>query len=112
MTGGKVVVIGKTGRNFAAGMSGGTAYVYDPDNSFRNWRCNLEMVELETMSEEEASEIFGLIKDHYHLTDSAKAISILEDWDQERKSFVKVMPTEYKRALARLAEEQNVKQTV
>jgi glutamate synthase (ferredoxin) len=112
MTGGKVVVIGKTGRNFAAGMSGGTAYVYDPDNSFRNWRCNLEMVELEAMNEEEASEIFGLIKDHYHLTDSAKAISILEDWDLERKYFVKVMPTEYKRALARLAEEQNIKQTV
>ena len=112
MTGGKVVVIGRTGRNFAAGMSGGIAYVYDPDKNFRNWRCNLEMVELESMSEEESLEIFGLIKDHYYATDSSKAMSILKNWEEEQKSFVKVMPTEYKRALARLAEEQNIKETV
>jgi glutamate synthase (ferredoxin) len=112
MTGGKVVVIGKTGRNFAAGMSGGTAFVYDPDDSFKTSKCNLEMVELETMGEEEALEIFSLIKDHYHATDSVKALGLLENWEDSKKSFVKVMPTEYKRALARLADEQNVKQTV
>ena len=112
MTGGKVVVIGKTGRNFAAGMSGGTAYVYDPDDSFKTSKCNLEMVELETMEEEEALEIFSLIKDHYHATESVTALGLLENWEDSKKSFVKVMPTEYKRALARLADEQNVKQTV
>jgi len=112
MTGGKVIVIGKTGRNFAAGMSGGTAFVFDPDKSFRNSKCNLEMVELETMSDEESMEVFSLIKDHYHATESAKALNLLENWEEAKTSFVKIMPTEYKRALKRLAEEQNVKQTV
>jgi len=106
------VVIGKTGRNFAAGMSGGIAYVFDPDKSFRNWKCNLEMVELEEMTQEESLEIFSLIKDHYHATESSKAMSLLENWEEAQKSFVKVMPTEYKRALARLAGEQTAKQTV
>ena len=112
MTGGKVVVIGKTGRNFAAGMSGGIAYVFDPDGSFKNSKCNLEMVELESMDDKESMEVFSLIKDHYHATESVKAMSLLENWEEAKSSFVKVMPTEYKRALARLAEEQNVKQTV
>lgn len=112
MTGGKVVVIGKTGRNFAAGMSGGTAYVFDPDKSFRHSKCNLEMVELETMNDEESMDVFSLIKDHYHATESTKALSLLENWEEAKTSFVKVIPTEYKRALERLAEEQNVKQTV
>ena len=112
MTGGKVIVIGKTGRNFAAGMSGGTAYVFDPDKSFRNSKCNLEMVDLESMTDEESMEIFSLIKDHYHATESRKAMSLLENWEEAKASFVKVMPTEYKRALERLAKEQNVTQTV
>ena len=112
MTGGKVVVIGNTGRNFAAGMSGGLAFVYDPDNSFQERKCNKEMVELEKLTEEESLELFGLIKDHYYATESVKAMNLLENWDQEQKSFIKVIPTEYKRALARMAEEQNVTQTV
>jgi glutamate synthase (ferredoxin) len=70
------------------------------------------MVELETLSDEESMEIFSLIKDHYHATESTKALSLLESWEEAKTSFVKVMPTEYKRALKRLAEEQNIKQTV
>ena len=112
MTGGKVVVIGNTGRNFAAGMSGGLAFVYDPDNSFQERKCNKEMVELEKLTEEESLELFGLIKDHYYATESVKAMNLLENWDEEQKSFIKVIPTDYKRALARMAEEQNVTQTV
>jgi glutamate synthase (ferredoxin) len=70
------------------------------------------MVELEAMTEEESLEIFSLIKDHYYTTDSTKAMSILENWEKQQKSFIKVMPIEYKRALARMAEEQKVQQTV
>jgi glutamate synthase (ferredoxin) len=111
MTGGKVVVIGNTGRNFAAGMSGGIAYVYDKEHEFRNGKCNMEMVELEELDKEEVQELFILIKDHYHATDSNRAMSLLENWEKEAKHFVKVMPTDYKKALERLAKEKKEKQT-
>jgi len=112
MTGGKVVVLGKTGRNFGAGMSGGIAYVYDPLTKFANERCNKEMVELEKVSETDAQELFELIQNHYHATDSAKALKLLEDWENSLEHFIKVIPTDYKKALERLAKEKEGQQIV
>ncbi|MCK4561462.1 MAG: glutamate synthase subunit alpha, partial [Flavobacteriaceae bacterium] len=111
MTGGKVVVLGKTGRNFAAGMSGGIAYVFDPDKEFKNGLCNMEMVELEQLSTSDSSDLFSLIQNHYHLTESEKAFEILENWDKNVKYFTKVIPTDYKKALEQIAKEQEI-QTV
>ncbi|RUA11299.1 MAG: glutamate synthase large subunit [Flavobacteriia bacterium] len=109
MTGGKVIVLGKTGRNFAAGMSGGIAYIYDPDASFRNGRCNMEMVNFEEISKKDKTELFELIQDHYHHTESERAIEILNNWDNEIEHFVKIMPVEYKKALERVeAEKQDL----
>ncbi len=112
MTGGKVVVLGKTGRNFGAGMSGGIAYVYDPENRFVNGLCNTEMVELEKPTDEDSQGLFALIQNHYHATESSKALEILEDWDKHAERFIKVIPTDYKKALERLAEEKAAQQTV
>ena len=127
MTGGPVVVIGPTGRNFAAGMSGGVAYVLDEDGSFRS-RCNLAMVELEPVEEEEDlmrqlhhhggdlewhgrvdisgdmtrhddERLHQLISNHLHYTGSARARHILDHWTEMRPKFVKVMPVEYRRAM-------------
>ena len=106
MTGGIVIVLGKTGRNFAAGMSGGIAYVYDPKNKFVNGLCNTETIEFEDISNEDASELKATIKKHVLYTDSKKGSDLLTDWDTSLKKFVKVMPTEYKRALERLATEE------
>jgi len=71
MTGGRVVVLGRTGRNFAAGMSGGIAYVYDEDESFRE-RCNLDMVELEAVKEEDKDTIYHLLHNHYKYTKAGR----------------------------------------
>ena len=71
----------------------------------------MEMVELEQLSNEEVQELFVLIKEHYHATDSNRAMSLLEHWEKEAKNFVKVMPTDYKKALERLANEKKEKQT-
>ncbi len=127
MTGGVVVVIGETGRNFAAGMSGGIAYVLDEDGSFAK-RCNLSMVDLEPVPEEEdlmerlhhhggdlehkgridiladmsghdEERLMKLIANHHTYTGSARAKAILDDWAAYRTKFVKVMPVEYRRAL-------------
>ncbi|MEM9185868.1 MAG: glutamate synthase-related protein, partial [Planctomycetota bacterium] len=99
MTGGRVVILGPTGRNFAAGMSGGIAYVWDPgDELLAN--CNLGMVELEkVVAEEDAAELSGLIEKHQQLTGSAVAAGVLARWDACLPQFVKVMPTDYKRVL-------------
>ena len=100
MTGGRVVVLGHSGRNFAAGMSGGIAYVFDEAGDFGERRCNLEMVDLEKLEDDE--EIFWLlnrIEKHAKLTGSTKAYSILLHWEKEVSRFVKVMPVEYRRAL-------------
>ena len=134
MTGGVVAVLGYTGRNFAAGMSGGIAYVLDEDGSFPN-RCNLAMVELEPVPEEddlmESEHHHGgdiehhgrvdvskdmtrhdderlrqLIKNHFKYTGSTRAFEILKNWEYYRPKFVKVMPTEYRRALTEIAEQQ------
>ncbi|MGI9046106.1 MAG: glutamate synthase large subunit [Burkholderiales bacterium] len=133
MTGGTVVVLGKTGRNFAAGMSGGVAYVLDEDGSFEQ-RCNMAMVELEAVPEEDrALDAIGgtsgrggdleshgkvdvshlgqpdarllrmLVEQHKHYTGSARAAAILEQWESYLPRFVKIMPMEYRRALQELA---------
>ncbi len=131
MTGGVVVVIGRTGRNFAAGMSGGVAYVLDELGDFAN-RCNMAMVELEPVPEEDyllekfhhhggdiahmgrvdvsgdmtshdEERLYQLVSNHAHFTGSAKAKTILENWADYRPKFRKVMPVEYKRALEEMA---------
>jgi glutamate synthase (NADPH) large chain len=99
MTGGRVVVIGTTGRNFAAGMSGGVAYVLDELDRFRI-RCNLEMVELEPVeSDEDIDELRSMIEKHASFTKSKKANAILANWSSMLPKFIKVMPTDYKRVL-------------
>jgi glutamate synthase (NADPH) large chain len=99
MTGGIVVVLGKTGRNFAAGMSGGFAYILDEDRKFHR-RCNQGMVDLEQIVEpEELATLKGLIQNHLTHTGSPTAKAILGDWDNKRKLFVKVFPHEYRRVL-------------
>ncbi len=99
MTGGRVVVLGETGRNFAAGMSGGIAYVWDPSGLFAD-RCNLEMVELERTEEfEDIEELKALIDKHLRYTASAVAGQILDNWPKAVSQFVKVMPSDYKRVL-------------
>ena len=130
MTGGIVVVIGKTGRNFAAGMSGGIAYVLDEDGTFES-RCNMSMVDLEPVAEEEelnqrlnhqggdleghgrvdvmsdmtrfdAERLHQLIENHQRYTGSTRAKQILDNWESYKSKFRKVMPVEYRRALAEL----------
>jgi glutamate synthase (NADPH/NADH) large chain len=104
MTGGVVVVLGLTGRNFAAGMSGGYAYVLDVDGEFDK-RCNPSMVDLEPLAEsEDEARLKRLIENHARYTNSKRAAEILEKWSQYRPRFVKVFPKEYRRALAELAE--------
>jgi glutamate synthase domain-containing protein 3 len=129
MTGGTVVVLGRTGRNFAAGMSGGVAFVYDDDGTFAR-RCNLSMVSLEPVLEDldqaklerelaaagkgrlrhvgaaDATLLRELIERHLRFTGSTRALSLLDDWDTIRGKFVKVFPNEYKRALSELHERQ------
>ncbi|MCX5710387.1 MAG: hypothetical protein NT060_00205, partial [Candidatus Omnitrophica bacterium] len=98
MTGGRVVVLGKTGRNFAAGMSGGVAYIYDAQGDFRE-RCNLSMVELEKLKSEDETILNELLNKHWQYTGSAAARKALDNFKHELKHFIKVMPTEYKRIL-------------
>jgi glutamate synthase (NADPH/NADH) large chain len=132
MTGGTVVVLGKAGRNFAAGMSGGIAYVLDEEGDFTQ-RCNLAMVELEPIPEEETAAaaegsgeleghgkvhidhiggsddamLKGIIQRHLLFTGSERARRILENWAAYLPRFVKVMPVEYRRALTEMAREQS-----
>ena len=110
MTGGKVVVLGKTGRNFAAGMSGGIAYVYDPSHQFRNELCNLEMVELVHLETKDQHELKDLVKKHTKYTDSALGGKILKDWEVNKMDFIKVYPTDYRLALERIEQEEKTKQ--
>ena len=111
MTGGRVVILGKTGRNFGAGMSGGVAYVWDRDQDFRK-QCNDETYELEAVIDDaDITELKHLISRHLQYTDSPVARAILENWDSSLPQFVKVMPTDYKRVLlerARAQEKQAV----
>jgi glutamate synthase domain-containing protein 2/glutamate synthase domain-containing protein 3 len=99
MTKGIVVVLGKTGRNFAAGMSGGVAYVLDEDGEFET-RCNKGMVGLETVGADDAAALKALIERHFSYTHSGLARQILSDWAEYVRRFVKVMPVEYRKVLA------------
>ena len=103
MTGGRVVVLGPTGRNFAAGMSGGIAYVYDTQGLFKQ-RCNFDQVDLEKPTEADQIELKRLLENHLRFTDSPVAKSILDDWAKEVRWFIKVMPTDYRNALLRMKE--------
>jgi glutamate synthase (NADPH) large chain len=98
MTGGRVVVLGRTGRNFAAGMSGGIAYVYDRDGNFKN-RCNPDMVSIEKLNSSDIETVQKLLVNHLTYTRSSVAKRILENLQNEMKDFVKVMPFEYRRIL-------------
>ena len=99
MTGGRVVILGKTGRNFAAGMSGGIAYVLDEDDRF-SIMCNMEMVQLEMITHGiEANEVKAMIQHHYIYTGSKRAKEVLEDWENILRKFVKVIPKDYKRMI-------------
>ncbi|MWC30440.1 glutamate synthase large subunit [Paenibacillus sp. MMS18-CY102] len=103
MTGGRVVVLGDTGRNFAAGMSGGIAYVWDEHNAFYS-NCNLEMVLLERVEEEaDAAELRGMIERHVQHTGSAPGQQILNNWNESITKFVKVIPKDYKKMLEQIS---------
>ncbi len=103
MTGGRVVILGPTGRNFAAGMSGGIAFVYDPDRQLPT-NLNTEMVDLEGLDDDDVEWLHGILMAHRDATDSAVAQRILADWPRQTGDFVKVMPRDYKRVLAAIAE--------
>ncbi|MDQ1319410.1 MAG: glutamate synthase large chain [Actinomycetota bacterium] len=107
MTGGRVVILGPTGRNFAAGMSGGVAFVYDPQRALAG-NLNTEMVELETPDDDDAEWLHSILADHQCVTDSAVAARILADWPRQVGDFVKVMPRDYKRVLQAIAEAERV----
>ena len=105
MTGGRVVVLGRTGLNFAAGMSGGIAYVYDEDGLF-DVRCNLEMVDLEPVRRKaDIAELRRMISRHAEFTGSHTAKRMLEHWDEYLPRFVKVFPMEYRRVLGQMMRE-------
>jgi len=99
MTGGIAVILGDFGRNFAAGMSGGIAYIYNENNFFDEKKFNLEMIELENLLEDDTKKLFNLLKNHFEYTKSPKANDILKNWSKSKNNFIKVMPTDYKRAL-------------
>jgi glutamate synthase domain-containing protein 2/glutamate synthase domain-containing protein 1/glutamate synthase domain-containing protein 3 len=107
MTGGRVVVLGPTGRNFAAGMSGGVAYVLDEDGTFHK-RCNMGMVGFDELSDADAIELRAMVEEHMRRTDSPVAARVLDEWGGllAAGAFVKVMPHDYKRVLRELADEE------
>jgi glutamate synthase (NADPH/NADH) large chain len=103
MTGGRVVILGDTGRNFAAGMSGGIAYVYDVKGKFAG-NCNTEMVDLDPVGEEDIAELQDLIARHYAYTGSTVAKFVLDDFESQLKNFIKVFPRDYKKVVQQKAE--------
>ncbi|WP_370175078.1 glutamate synthase large subunit [Leeuwenhoekiella palythoae] len=108
MTGGVAVILGKTGRNFGAGMSGGIAYVLDEDQKFKS-KCNAADLNLDPVTEEnDKQQLKELITNHYNYTQSALAQRILENWDAYLPKFIKVLPEEYRQALIRLEEEEKL----
>ncbi|MCD8739467.1 glutamate synthase large subunit [Mucilaginibacter roseus] len=98
MTGGRALILGSTGRNFAAGMSGGLAWVYNPENDFAE-KCNTEMVDLDPLSVTDEEEILTLLRKHIQLTGSKLAQGLLDNWNEVSTQFVKVYPKEYKRVI-------------
>ncbi len=108
MTGGRVVVLGETGRNFAAGMSGGIAYVWDPDKTFTRM-VNMEMVDLDPLIEPaDVDEVLHMITRHREYTGSLRAEFILQDWEKQKDNFIKVIPGDYKLALQKMEEEKSM----
>ena len=104
MTGGTVLILGKIGRNFGAGMSGGIAYIYKEDkSSIKNF--NMEMIDLETPNFQDQDIIYEMLENHFSNTNSKVAEKILSNWKNKKKNFIKVMPKEYKIALERIAKE-------
>ena len=113
MTGGRVVVIGKTGRNFAAGMSGGIAYVLDEQGDFKI-NCNEGMVDLDKLTDDEDCQcVKTLLTKHIHFTKSTVAKNILDNWERYQSKFIKVMPKDYKRVLNAIRKgEENVQKSI
>jgi len=108
MTSGVVVVLGPTGNNFAAGMSGGLAYVYDEGELF-DTRCNLDMVDVESVwQEEDIKRLHAMIESHFRYTGSQRAAQILENWESRLPLFVKIMPIEYRKSLERMRMEEEI----
>ncbi|HRI19060.1 MAG TPA: hypothetical protein PL196_11100, partial [Burkholderiaceae bacterium] len=99
---GRVVVLGHTGRNFAAGMSGGVAYVLDDARDFWELRCNQEMVEPEALDAADQAMVKRLVENHYRYTGSVRAKWVLDHWHDAIGKFVKVMPVDYRRALQKM----------
>jgi glutamate synthase (NADPH/NADH) large chain len=108
MTGGRIVILGDTGRNFAAGMSGGLAFVYDVNGNFASL-CNKEMVDLDPAGDEDSIEIKDMIQRHYAYTGSSVAKFVLDDFENQLKNFVKVFPKDYKKVLSEKSEKAKVK---
>ena len=107
MTGGRVIILGGTGRNFAAGMSGGVAFVYDVKSQFSTL-CNREMVDLDQLEEEDIQWLHEMIAKHYHYTASTVAKFLLDDFENQIRNFVKVFPKDYKRVLKEKKEKVNI----
>lgn len=106
-------VVGQTGRNFAAGMSGGIAYVYDDQGDFPTRRCNTASVDLEALElAEDVAVVQSLLVKHRDLTGSPRAAWILENWEEVQPKFIKVFPQEYKRVLGERAKEEKAAQAV
>ncbi len=104
MTGGRVIILGETGRNFAAGMSGGIAYVYDPDAELAD-NLNTELVDIEPLADEDIEFLAGIIDEHRAETESPPvAAKLLADWDTAQTKFAKVMPRDYKRVLLAISD--------
>ena len=105
MTGGRVVILGSTGRNFAAGMSGGIAYIWDPQQRFAG-NCNAEMVDLDSVENDaDEAELRQMIENHLAFTDSPVAAAVLANWGESLGQFIKVMPKDYKRVLQQQAQQ-------
>ena len=107
MTGGKVVILGDTGRNFAAGMSGGIAYVYDVKGNFAN-NCNKEMIDLDEMNNDDINELKLLLENHFQYTQSTVAKFVLSDLQNQIKNFIKVFPKDYKKVLQNKSQKSKV----
>ncbi|RUM77642.1 MAG: hypothetical protein DSZ13_01210, partial [Candidatus Thioglobus sp.] len=98
MTGGRAIILGEVGRNFGAGMSGGIAYIYNPNDTFKDM-VNPIMVDLDPMDDEAQKELYQYVSNHAKFTGSAVARRIVDNWNDELKHFIKVMPKDFKRVL-------------
>ena len=111
MTGGIALILGDIGRNFAAGMSGGIAYIYNDNAVFDEKKFNLEMVELESPQKDDVEIIRELLENHINYTKSPRATEILKNWQNFTENFIKVMPTDYKNALEMMSKNKFEKST-